>query len=204
MYPQVANFIAERMDEFDQIPPARKHELEALAKFVSARRDAGDAADLTFICTHNSRRSHLAQLWAAVAAAQHGLKHVTTYSGGTEATAFNPRAVAALERLGFEIEKGPEADNPRYQVRFAEDQDPLVCFSKVYSSPPNPSSDYCAVMVCGHADESCPTVTGATLRIAITYEDPKVADDTPAEAERYDERCAQIAREMLYAFAQVD
>ena len=46
-------------------------------------------------------------------------------------------------------------------------------------------------------------VLGAAERIAITYEDPKAFDGTDREAEAYDERCRQIAREMLYVFSLV-
>lgn len=155
---------------------------------------------MTFICTHNSRRSHLAQVWAATAAARYGFSQVYTYSGGTEATAFNSRAVAALERAGFDVLKTSDDRNPVYHVRYAADAAPLTCFSKVYDQAPNPGDGFCAVMTCGDANERCPVVHGAAQRIAITYEDPKSADGTPAEAARYDERCAQIAREMLYAF----
>jgi arsenate reductase len=58
-------------------------------------------------------------------------------------------------------------------------------------------------MTCSHADKNCPTVTGASLRIPITFEDPKAADGTAKEAATYDKRSAQIAREMLYAFSLV-
>jgi arsenate reductase len=145
----------------------------------------------------------MAQLWASVGAAHYGVKNVETFSGGTEATAFNPRAVAALQRAGFKIEQGPQKTNPRYKVFIGTPAEPLVCFSKVYHAEPNPKSDFCAVMTCAQADKNCPIVHGASVRLAICYEDPKTADGTPMEGARYDERCAQIAREMLYAFSLV-
>jgi hypothetical protein len=43
-------------------------------------------------------------------------------------------------------------------------------------------------------------VFGAEARIAIPYDDPKAADGTEGEARAYDERCRQIAREMLWVF----
>jgi len=145
----------------------------------------------------------MAQLWAAAAAASYGIGDVETFSGGTEATAFNPRAVAALERAGFEIKTSAPGDaNPKYLVRLSSASDALECFSKVYDQAPNPTSDFCAVMTCSAADEACPRVAGATLRLAIPYDDPKVADGTPDEAATYDERCAQIAREMLFAISR--
>jgi len=207
---KLSDYIARRIGEFDQIPSQRKAALDELARYVSECRSAGRPARLTFICTHNSRRSHMAQLWAAAAATHFGTGGVETYSGGTEATAFNPRAVAALQRAGFQIatpestSADADASNPRYQVTLATNPEPLICFSKVYDSPPNPTTDFCAVMTCSHADENCPVVLGATHRIVITYVDPKLADDTPDESATYDERSAQIAREMFCAFSQVE
>jgi len=200
--PQVAAYLRQRVGEFDQIPAERKQALETLAAYVRNRSSAGEPARLVFICTHNSRRSHLSQIWAAAAANYYGVPKVECSSGGTEATAFNPRAIAALERAGVEIQKSGDDKNPKYQVRVAEGI-ALECFSKKYGDAPNPAVDFCAVMTCSNADKNCPTVDGSTLRVAIPYEDPKASDGTPQEASTYDERCAQICREMLYLFSQV-
>lgn len=204
MFPAVDQYIASRVAEFDQIPSERKAQLRKLSLYVQSRVKAGEPVRLTFICTHNSRRSHLSQIWAATAAAHYGVPGVETFSGGTEATAFNPRAIAAVERAGFEVDAQDESKNPKQAVRFHQGGDPMLCFSKVYDEAPNPQSDYCAVMTCSDADKSCPNVRGASQRVALPYEDPKVADNTLAEAQKYDERCAQIAREMLYVFSQVE
>jgi arsenate reductase (thioredoxin) len=198
------NFIAARITEFDQIPTERKEQLKTLAQYVESCRKANRPARFTFICTHNSRRSHLAQLWAATAAAYYDIPAVETFSGGTEATAFNPRAVAALQRAGLKITKCSDDANPKYEVEIGEGIEPQICFSKVYDQAPNPQSDFCAVMTCSSADKSCPTVKGASLRMAIPYDDPKAFDGTPQEASKYDERCCQIAREMLYLFSLVN
>lgn len=197
----LSSFVEGLIAEADQIPLERQKLLEKLANYVTGR-SAAERIALNFICTHNSRRSHLAQIWAAVAAYYYNLPTVQTFSGGTEATAFNPRAVAAMERAGFQIQSG-KGDNPVYEVRYADEGEPLHCFSKVYDHPTNPSSGFAAIMTCSDADENCPFIPGVDLRLALTYEDPKVADNTPAEAERYDERVRQIGREIFYAFALV-
>jgi arsenate reductase len=176
-------------------PRERIRLLEPLAATIAG----ADAVDLVFICTHNSRRSHMAQVWAQAAARHFGLEGVRTYSGGTEATAFNPAAVAALERAGFGIERRGEGDgdNPVYVVR-GEGDLVMECFSKTFTDAPNPQQGFTAVMTCSDADQACPIVPGAAHRFAIPYVDPKVADGTPAEAATYDARCAQIACEMLW------
>jgi arsenate reductase len=202
-FPEVQKYIGQRAAEFDLISAERRKQLQPLASYVANRSAAGQPVRLTFICTHNSRRSQMAQIWAAAAARRFGIAGVETFSGGTETTAFNPRSLAAVKRAGLRVDVLSEGANPRYAVRFQPSGEPLTCFSKVYSAAPNPTSDFCAVMTCSQADESCPLVQGAALRVAVPYDDPKAADDTPQEAARYDERCAQISRELLYVFSQV-
>lgn len=202
LYPDLQRYVNERvLPAVATIPSERKESLDLIAAFVKERKAAGATADLTFICTHNSRRSHLSQLWAATAAWSFGQDHVRTYSGGTEATAFNPRAVAAVERAGFQVLK-PDGKNPVYEVSFAKDHAAEHCWSKQYDDAANPQKDFCAVMTCSEADKNCPIVFGALDRISLPYNDPKEADGTPEEAARYDERCLQIAAELWYVMQQ--
>lgn len=201
MRPFLRQAVAKHIAHFDEIPQARKATLRELTEFIMSRRASGEPIPLTFICTHNSRRSHMAQLWAAVAATHYGVSQVAVFSGGTEATAFNPRAIAAIVRAGFGVDD-PGGDNPHVLVSIADDAPPIACFSKVYDDPVNPHNGFAAVMTCSAADEACPVVLGAAARIAIPYEDPKAADGSDHEAETYDLRSNQIATEMLYAFSQ--
>ena len=113
----VMTYLQEATQAFDQIPNERKETLKELAAFIREKQDNNEEAKLIFICTHNSRRSHMSQIWASVAAQYYQIPNVQTFSGGTEATAFNPRAVAALQRAGLTIAKRTEGNNPRYQVR---------------------------------------------------------------------------------------
>ena len=82
MFPQLERYIAGL--EPLSIPAERRGRLDQLAAYVRDKRAAGEAARLVFICTHNSRRSQLGQVWAATAAAHGGVSGVETYSGGTE------------------------------------------------------------------------------------------------------------------------
>ena len=196
--PKLAEYLNQRQAEFDQIDDSRRIVLEPLAKALAQGLQGDkDTIDVTFVCTHNSRRSHMSQLWMKAAAESLRLP-LTTWSGGTESTAMNPRAVASLRRAGFEITQTTKNNNPIYHVSMGTGTSTQTCFSKPWSSPPNPTSNFFAVMVCNDADQKCPTVPGATDRFAIPFVDPKVSDGTEAEAATYDERCAQIAREFLW------
>ncbi|MGB5285031.1 MAG: hypothetical protein WBN29_11010, partial [Polyangiales bacterium] len=69
--------------------------------------------------------------------------------------------------------------------------------------PFNPADGFAAIMTCSDADDACPVVMGAAIRAPIRYRDPKAADGTAQEVQAYDERCLQIATEMLYLFSRV-
>ncbi|EMI25215.1 arsenate-mycothiol transferase ArsC [Rhodopirellula europaea] len=204
LFPSLSSFVDQRRAESGLISEERREDLKQLAGYIRGEIQKSRPVQLTFICTHNSRRSHLTQIWAKVAADLFGLQSVQTFSGGTEATAMNPRIVASLKRVGFEVDVETEdKSNPTYAVRYAEQSEPLLCFSKIYSKSPNPTRHFAAVMTCSNADQACPIVPGCDLRLPIRYEDPKVSDGTPREAEIYDERCRQIAREMIHAMSLV-
>ena len=188
--------------EFDEISDERKEALEKIASYVQQKKKEGNV-ELTFICTHNSRRSHMSQVWAQIAAYYYGIDNVYTYSGGTEATAFNTRAVNTLQQAGLHINAINNGDNPVYKIKYAESVEPIQVYSKVYNADKNPSKGFAAIMTCSQADQNCPFIPGAT-RFAIPYEDPKAYDGTANEASAYQECCRQIAREMFYLFSKVN
>ncbi|MGN8224287.1 protein-tyrosine-phosphatase [Gracilimonas sp. BCB1] len=202
MHSKLKEYIQKLEPGFGSIPDTRKKTLMKLSAYIKTKTENDQVAKLNFICTHNSRRSHLAQIWTSVAAHHFGIENIETYSGGTEATAFNPRAVAAIERAGFKVDN-PGGDNPEYRVTFGEDAEPLICFSKKFDDDVNPDTSFAAVMTCSDADENCPFVPGTEFRISVTYRDPKESDGTHKEKEIYDERCLQIATEMFYMISEV-
>jgi len=191
-------------NDFVLIPNERKVQLQKLSALVDSATTMGESLNMVFICTHNSRRSHMSQLWAQAAAYYYGIAGVYCYSGGTEVTAFNHRSVRALGKAGFNIEQNDSTANPVYMVRYAEGAEVVKCFSKKYDDGFNPGYNFIAIMTCSQADQSCPLVHGATTRISISYDDPKLADITAEEESKYDERCRQIAIEMFYMFSQVN
>ncbi len=184
------------------ITEERKVVLSPLAAYIKHKLADGHPIALNFICTHNSRRSHLAQVWAQTLAHHLGIGNISCYSGGTEATALFPVAAETLENMGFEINKLSEGSNPVYSIKYAQNAHPIIGFSKTFDHPFNPKDYFAAIMTCSSADKGCPFVGGSDGRFPITYEDPKAFDHTPQQAEKYYERSIQIATELLFVFTQ--
>ena len=196
--------INEMQLSFKLISEERKGLLKGLVKYISNNLQEGKGINLIFICTHNSRRSIMSQIWAQTAADYFHVPNIYCYSGGTEATAFNNRAVESIKRVGFRVEKRDESDNSIYLVYYSDDKKQLKCFSKVYNDPFNPQKNFAAIMTCSDADVNCPVVFGAEARFPIHYEDPKEYDDTKLEEAKYDERFEKIGIEMLFVFHKIN
>jgi protein-tyrosine-phosphatase len=204
MNSHIKQFCDDRVAEFSSISEERKLFLSKLSNYISEKSKVDEVINLVYICTHNSRRSHFGQVWAHIASRYFDVKNVFTFSGGTEATAFNINAINALKRVGFEISSEDSiSSNPRYHLRFDDSEAPIICFSKVYNHAENPSSAFVAIMTCSDAEQNCPFIPGVELRIGTTYDDPKAFDNSPEQDEKYSERCAQIAREILYVFSLI-
>jgi protein-tyrosine phosphatase/arsenate reductase len=191
------------MEQFDQIPAERKTILERITAYIQKEKLEKSSVSLVYVCTHNSRRSHFGQIWSKVAATYFGIDGIHTYSAGTESTAFHPNAIQSLLSLGFVIEKTNEKSrNPLYQVWYS-DAEYVKCFSKTIDEVQTESDGFAAIMTCSNAEENCPFIPGAQLRISTTYEDPKKFDGTELESKKYIERSLQIALECLYVYAQL-
>jgi arsenate reductase (thioredoxin) len=188
---------------FSSISDERKEILQPLITFIQSKKDNNETVRLNFICTHNSRRSHLSQIWAATMAYHFQVKNVFFYSGGTEATAMFPKVAETLAKQGFEVMKLSENQNPVYAIKYAENEQPIICFSKVYNDNFNPKSHFGAVVTCNSADENCPVVFGAEQKFPIKYNDPKAFDGTELMDIKYAERSLEIAQEMFYVFGSV-
>lgn len=202
MFLEIENLVKELNPQ--TISEERKEVLQPLIDFIRSKASENQEIRINFICTHNSRRSHLSQVWAQTIANYFQIKQVFCYSGGTEATALFPMVVETLQNSGFKISAISKNDNQVYSIKYSDNEHPIIGFSKILDDDFNPKSEFAAIMTCDSANEACPFVPGAEKRIPITFEDPKAFDNTPQQAEKYKERSMQIATEMFYVFSQVN
>ena len=190
-------------DEF-LIEEERQNLLRKVAQSISEYMLDQKEAQIITICTHNSRRSQLSELWIRVAADHYDIPLIRVYSGGTEETAFNTRMIQAIDRAGFHIYQKSINENSQYEIHWKHNQaSSQSMFSKKYHDPFNPQQGFIAILVCDQADQGCPVVFGADVRYYVGYEDPKHADNKPNEASIYDAKVSEIGREMIYLMRAV-
>lgn len=126
---KLSNEINKLLKESKKIPKERKQTIEEMAKYIAKKLISDNEVNLTFICTHNSRRSYISQLWAFALSNYFGISNINCFSGGTEVTAFNHRSVKALKKCGFDIEQAEEGSNPKYKCRIGDGLPELISFS---------------------------------------------------------------------------
>jgi len=191
----IENFKNSKLDS------SREAGIEQLAQYIFQKINAGKIAKLNFICTHNSRRSQFAQIWGQTLANYLDLP-IECFSGGVEVTEFNSTAVNTLINDGFEISKLGEK-NPHFLIKTDDSTAFFSAFSKLYDDQANPADFFAAIMTCDHADETCPFISRAEIRIPLRYEDPKAFDRTELEVVKYRERSHQIGADLLLCFKSV-
>ena len=199
----IKDYCEKLIGNFDSISSERKQILQKIASVVQVKVEKNEEIKLMYVCTHNARRSHFGQLWSAVAASYYQIPNVKTFSGGVEVTRFHTNAIKALESIGFDIKTSSNGENPRYEVYF-NDAAPILCFSKEVTHEENPQDEFIAIMVCGEAEQNCPFIPSASMRISTTYEDPKKYDNTPQELSEYVKTSLLIGTECLYMYSLIN
>jgi arsenate reductase len=185
--------------EFANVPDSTGKMLREAGTYIIDHLDSGRETSISFVCEHNSRKSHLGQIWTQMAIQYYGIDSVKCYSGGTSPTYVNQRIIKALENAGFQIsEKGIAGNGPKYYLDFGKPSGGFEIFSKRYDHPMNPDTNYMAITLCYNPEECCPITGGADEQLTIPYEDLQPYDNTPLETARYDEQCRNVARDMFY------
>ncbi len=202
LYPNLEKLVSTL--DTSSITEARAAQLLEVSSFIRGKISNNESIRMNFICTHNSRRSHLTQIWAQTLAYYFNIDNVSCYSSGTEATSLFPKVKETLVNHGFSASTISEGGNPIYSIKYAENEPSIIGFSKTLDSPFNPSSEFLAIMTCSHADEGCPFISGAEKRISLPFDDPKAFDGTPQQTQKYHERSLQIATELYFVFSNLN
>jgi len=192
------------LNAFDKtsLSSERKKLLLKIAKQISKEYQKEGSVNLNFICTHNSRRSQMGQVWAFFAAQYFNVK-INSFSGGTEVTSFYRYTIKTLQKIGFSFQLDAFShQNPKYVISFKGNKKLLLGFSKRYDHPIN-KTPFIAITTCDRANTNCPHISEAIKRFHLPYIDPKFSDGTNLQDETYLKTNKQIAAELFFIFSEV-
>lgn len=179
----------------------RKNYLLKIAETIAKEYAKNEVVNLTFICSQNSRRSQLAQVWGFFAASYFKL-NILSFSGGIEITSFNRSTIKTLQKAGFHFQLSDFShQNPKYEISFDGTKKHIIGYSKLIEHPENPSN-FIAITTCSNVDTNCAYI-GANYCFQLPIEDPKRSDGTLLQEERYMEINKQISGEIYFIFNEV-
>ncbi len=185
-----------------KIDSNRENLLKNISKEIVNEYKKEGVVNLNFICTHNSRRSQLGQVWGFFAAQYFNL-NINSFSGGTEVTAFYRNTVKTLQKVGFTFQLIDFShQNPKYQIYFNGSSKYTLGFSKRYDHKEN-KKPFIAITTCNNADANCPFIPEAIYRFHLPFVDPKFSDGTDLQEKTYLKTNQQIAAEIFYIFNEV-
>lgn len=203
MEESIRNWLEERKAEFGQIEEDRKKLLMSMGGSFYEKLKKQERINLLFVCTHNSRRSQMAQALMQAASDYYHIVGIQPLSAGTKETAFHPYAIKALRSSGFLIKQVEAGSNPVYEVKLNANTAVGDMFSKALDHISVPVKDFVAVMVCDQADAECPFVPGADSRFSVHYEDPGKNDRHPDPLGFYKQTLRNIGREMMFLASSI-
>lgn len=180
----------------------RKTQLLKIAETITKEYTVKEVVNINFICTHNSRRSQLGQVWSFFAADYFKL-NINSFSGGTEVTSFYRNTLKTLQKVGFEFHLVDFChQNPKYLISFDKTQKSILGFSKRFDDKHNPET-FMAITTCNNADKNCPFIPTANYRFHLPFVDPKFSDGKPEQKETYLKVNKQIAGEVYFIFSEI-
>ncbi len=202
MNSEIKKYIQKVVIDLGKIPQKRKKILLEIVSYIKQNYLIEDRSNIIFICTHNSRRSQLAQCWLSVSCRYYNLNKINTFSGGLEITSLNSNALNALKRSGFIVNHIDTKDNI-YLLKTSKKNKGQTLYSKKHDSKNNPQRKFLAIITCSDANKQCPVVRGADKKIFLPYHDPRISDGSGLEKTTYDQSCFNIAQEMFYIMKKV-
>lgn len=181
----------------------RKQQLRTIANFIISEIQLSKQVNLNYICTHNSRRSQLSNVWSSYAANYYNIDIIDSFSGGTAVTSFYRNTVKTLQQVGFIFKLSEFSHhNPVYSIEYENCKKPIKAFSKLYNDDFN-AIPFIAITTCTDADENCPFISEAIQRFHLPFNDPKNFDNTLYAQEKYLETNKQIAGEIHFMFKNI-
>ena len=143
---------------------------------------------IVFMCTHNSRRSQLSEVWANILSNRLNLK-LSFFSAGTEKTKVYKEVIETLCRVGVDINKEGKLNLTSNTINI---------YSKTLDEIKE--DKFIGIMNCSDAEKHCPLDPRSKKNIKLFYDDPKKYDRTTKESDEYDRTCRLIASELNAIF----
>lgn len=151
--------------------------------------------NIIFYCSENSFRSQVSQVFLQTLCFARKHKKVKAFSAGLIANEIDSKLIIYLSKIGYKISKTDKDGKSAYEVRYSDNANPIILYSKTITDPSLPKKEVAAVIVCDvQVETDCSNLKTEFTPLYMAF--PKViATDSDTKVE---EIVNNIATEMLY------
>ena len=193
---KICNYMNKKFDEFfyrlNNFSPEikQKDRLELIANELNKKIKETNV--LVFLCTHNSRRSQICEVWGSIFSLIYK-KEILINSAGTIKTSVHKEIFNVLKKCGVSV-------NENEEIAFKN----LLIKLKSKTLDQIDAKKFIAIMTCSDAEKSCPIDSRSVKNINMFFKDPKVYDNTKYMEEEYLKTNSNIAEELNYIFKRIN
>lgn len=194
LYPELEAYF--KSIDVKQFEKSHLAALENIRENVNISNMDYDDWNVVFYCTENAFRSQASQVFLQTLCYANRFKRINTFSAGKTSSEVSPRLIAYLSKIGYRITSAEKNGIAVYEVKFSDNADPVILFSKTITDKSLPAKDVISVIVCDSKKEiNCKDIqTASTLPFQLPFEKIVEAD---AE-EKVHQTLKSIATEMVY------
>ena len=185
----VFNKFFSRIDSFNP-NQKRKKRLDNIASVIN--ENLNKTRSIVFLCTHNSRRSQICEVWGKVFAEIYR-KKININSAGAFKTVVHSQVYESIVKCGLIV-------NNKKEIFF--DKKKFKLNSKTTDSIT--MKNFIAVMTCSDAEKSCPHDPKSIRNIKMFFNDPRIYDETDKMSREYLKTTTYIAEELNYIFKNIN
>ncbi len=166
----VFNKFFSRIDSFNP-NQKRKKRLDNIASVIN--ENLNKTRSIVFLCTHNSRRSQICEVWGKVFAEIYR-KKININSAGAFKTVVHSQVYESIVKCGLVVDNKKEIffDKKKFKLN-----------SKTIDSLT--MKNFIAVMTCSNAEKSCPNDPRSIRNIKMFFNDPRIYDETDKMSREY-------------------
>lgn len=193
-YPELEAYF--KAIDVKQLDKSHLEALENIRENVNISNMDYEDWNVVFHCTENAFRSQASQVFLQTLCYAKRFKRINSFSAGKTSTEVSPMLIAYLSKIGYRITSADKNGVVVYEVKFSDDAEPVILFSKTTTDKSLPAKDVISVIVCNSKKEiDCKDIqTASALSFQLPFEKIVEAD---AEGKAH-QTLKNIATEMLY------
>ncbi|MCC5930356.1 MAG: hypothetical protein JJU28_14000 [Cyclobacteriaceae bacterium] len=200
LYPILHSYARELYTQYDEIEPARKAELTALALQLKSMQERNLPIRMVFYDYNQNVLSQMAQALTRAAAWYYHVDQIQVFSAGVEPLEIPIETIHALENIGFIVYKSEIDNHNVYQIKYSYNLPPVLLFAKKHDYRDLPGNQFIPILLEEQAKSIFAERGLPSVAKIIPYTNPGGYAGMENAKQTFDATIKNMATEIFYIF----